>query len=165
MEDFFWNTYLVTLITIVISLYTLYIYCLRKSRFELKRMLYSEHNSTNRLNKPEKTKIKEHHTYMIFRNCITSERIPSTENWESLKRFINDVYPTFEATLYAQHKISTIEYHVCLLLKLGFLPKEISILTCRSIEAITSIRRRLSQKLLNAEQPSPKLLDNYIKTI
>ena len=52
-----------------------------------------------------------------------------------------------------------------MLIKLELIPKDIALLLCKSKEAVSSIRRRLCQRILNSDKPSPKSWDEYVKSL
>lgn len=85
---------------------------------------------------------------------------PSFEDWKELYLFVSNELPEL-----AEFKdvLKHGEYEVCVLVKLGFAPSEISTLTGRKLSDIANVRKRLLVKLANREG-SAKDFDNYIKT-
>ena len=81
-----------------------------------------------------------------------------------LYKYVNTQYPQFVQRLSDLVKLSEIEHKVCVLVKCKMTPKEISILTNRSIESVSSIRRRLYKKIY-MKQGKPSDLDNLIYSL
>ena len=86
------------------------------------------------------------------------------EDWKIIEKTVLSTSYQFKEILQT-HKLSWIEYQVCLLIKLDVKPSRIALLVNRSKENITSIRRRLSQKVLHCEKGNPTLWDEYIQTL
>ena len=86
------------------------------------------------------------------------------DDWEQLYKYVNTQYPQFVQRLSDLVKLSEIEHKVCVLVKCKMTPKEISILTNRSIESVSSIRRRLYKKIY-MKQGKPSDLDNLIYSL
>ena len=63
-----------------------------------------------------------------------------------------------------QSRLSDSEYHVCLLVRAGFSPADIGILTQQSPSNISNIRKRLYLKMTGMDG-SPKDFDKYIKSL
>lgn len=88
----------------------------------------------------------------------------SEEEWNELDKSINDVYESFSSILTEHCKMSKHEYNVCLLLKTGLSPADISRLTNRSQQAINSTRSRLYFKYF-WKKGSASEWDDFIKSI
>ena len=63
-----------------------------------------------------------------------------------------------------QSRLNDSEYHVCLLVRAGFSPADIGILTQQSPSNISNIRKRLYLKM-TGKDGSPKDFDKYIKSL
>lgn len=85
-------------------------------------------------------------------------------DWEGIDIAFEQKLPYFEKTLLQLTSLSSIEWRVCMLLKLGFKPIEIAKLLNHSPNAITNIRSRLYKKVFKKEGNST-LWDNFIKEI
>ncbi len=88
----------------------------------------------------------------------------SHSDWDALEQAVLTTYPLFQQRLYELCRLSDHEYHVCLLLKIGFKPSDIARLTIRSDEAISSTRRRLYQRAFG-KKGSPSEWDELIRTL
>ena len=84
--------------------------------------------------------------------------------WDSLKELINPAYPTFFERLYSLHTPNENELHVCILLKLQFRQADIARLLQLKPESISSIRRRLYQKVTGSKG-SPEMWDKIIDSL
>ena len=105
--------------------------------------------------------------YKKLQNRVNSARgeayiIP--EEWDSLKELINPAYPTFFERLYSLHTPNENELHVCILLKLQFRQADIARLLQLKPESISSIRRRLYQKVTGSKG-SPEMWDKIIDSL
>jgi hypothetical protein len=84
--------------------------------------------------------------------------------WEELRQAIDTAFPDFTIKLHRKHSsLSQREYRVCLLLKIGVRPSRIAKMLCCERKTISSIRRRLSEKMFGI--PDPKMLDDFIRNI
>lgn len=84
---------------------------------------------------------------------------PSFEDWKDLYIYVSKEIPEL-----AEFKdvLKNGEYEVCVLVRLGFAPSEISTLTGRKLSDIANIRKRLLLKIANREG-SAKDFDNYMR--
>lgn len=84
---------------------------------------------------------------------------PAFEDWKELYKFVSKELPEL-----AEYKdtLKNGEYEICVLVRLGFAPSEIGILTGRKLSDIANIRKRLLLKLSNREG-SAKDFDIYMK--
>ena len=111
------------------------------------------------------TNIRSSELYKMMRNFILhGKAVTSLEHWEKIFNLIDGFYPHFRDTLYSLCKISDIEIKVCVLIKIGFTPTEIAILTSSSKSNISSIRSRLYTKIFKKNGVS-KDLDEFILSL
>lgn len=89
-----------------------------------------------------------------------NEKLKDTD-WDELTRIVDETYNHFTQRLYDLHPIKEIEMRVCLLLKIGLSPTQIATITIRSKQAITSIRKRLYNKVF-CKDATPEQWDNFI---
>lgn len=84
--------------------------------------------------------------------CDSCKKVLTTIDWRAIEQEIECISPGFKVKLYNLYsKLSENEYHICLLIKLGFQPTEIAKLTLHSKESITSTRRRLYEKVFGGK--------------
>ena len=97
-------------------------------------------------------------------NSARGEAYIIPEEWDSLKELINPAYLTFFERLYSLHTPNENELHVCILLKLQFRQADIARLLQLKPESISSIRRRLYQKVTGSKG-SPEMWDKIIDSL
>lgn len=86
----------------------------------------------------------------------------SSSDWQELNKAIDEAYNQFSQRLQELYPVTDIELKVCLLLKIGLSPLQIAIITIRSKQAISSIRKRLYKKLFN-DDGNTEQLDSFIR--
>lgn len=86
------------------------------------------------------------------------------EELKSLEECIKAISPDFYSKIQTLHKVSTLEYNVCLLIRARFTPMEISSLLCKSKSGISTIRGRLYLKVFGAKG-SPTDWDDFILSL
>ena len=89
--------------------------------------------------------------YQTIRPRITAGENMSDEDWLEMERQVNGVYTGFSRKLRSLHNFSDVEFHVCLLIKLGVSPKEIGAVINRAPDSVSSIRGRLHKKVLGPD--------------
>ena len=112
-------------------------------------------------------------------NATGCEMFANTEIVKTLKRHAKEDLKNMSANekrelkaLFADYtplscwesRLSSNDYLVCLLVKIGFIPGEISILTGLSVSNISNIRKRLLMKMTGREG-SAKDFDKYIRSL
>ena len=92
-------------------------------------------------------------------NKVKSKCCGIKDDWKELYKFVSKELPEL-----AEYKdtLKNGEYEICVLVRLGFAPSEIGILTGRKLSDIANIRKRLLLKLSNREG-SAKDFDIYMK--
>lgn len=94
-----------------------------------------------------------------------AERAFADSDWDLLYKVIEKYSGGFILRLNSAGRYSQTELHVNILIKLGFRPKEIAQIVCKSKESVTSIRRRLSAKILKTPLPTPKQWDDFVMSL
>ncbi len=102
-------------------------------------------------------------TFMINKRELEHE-ILSSEDWEDIEGFFKANNPDFVSALLSLHSFTTIEWHVTLLVKLGLNPKSIGTLIPTSQSSVSSIRRRLFEKIFDKKGNSSDW-DNFIRNL
>ena len=97
--------------------------------------------------------------------AATDGSLPTADDWRALEAAVGEAYPLFAERLLALGRLSPIELQVTLLVKSRFQVKDIARLTCRGKETVSSIRRRLSEKALKSDHPTPKQWDEYVLSL
>ena len=94
------------------------------------------------------------------------KRLPSSSpEWDELSRTIEEYNPEFVNKLANICRLSEREMHVSLLLKIEFLPGEISAILGLSPSAVSSIRTRLMTKVFSGHENAPKNWDEFIRML
>lgn len=82
----------------------------------------------------------------LRRKAQAGESVKSDE-WKEFELAVKAISPDFYSKFYSLHKVSDLEYRVCLLVRARFTPADMAILLCKSRSSITSIRSRLYEKV------------------
>ena len=161
--------YLACIISIGITIAVIvgYIRILRKNRDQLKDKVIGMLQEKEKLVVGGKEALVQSNIYKRFYiiSLQAAEKMPDTDEWQELSEEINRCFPQFTNNLMLLHQFSDIELKVTLLVKCGFLPKDIAYITMRSKESVTSIRRRLTQKVLKTNPPTPKEWDDFVNSL
>jgi hypothetical protein len=166
LYDPFWWLMIGTLIALIIIILFLYILWLRRNHFflerNLKRLSYGKPHALQDNDRITQTPIYRHFCHLAAEGVGQN---PTEDDWVMLSEAIDEAYPGFMNRLVQLYRFTEVELHVTLLLKAKFAPAKIALLMCKSKESISSIRRRLSRKVLGASIPSPRKWDDFIKTL
>ena len=143
---------------------------IRQLRIEQERLKEANQMSTFEIQNMERrsSAMSDFPIYKTVRTKVNASKVYnkslSEEEWDELDKSVNDVYESFSSTLTEHCKMSKHEYNVCLLLKIGLSPADISRLTNRSQQAINSTRSRLYFKYF-CKKGSASEWDDFIKSI
>ena len=88
-------------------------------------------------------------------------RAATRKEWNQLKLYIEEFYPK---TFALKSVVSPFEFDVMILVRLGFKPSEIAVLTDSSLPNVSNARKRMYEKLTKSKG-SAKDFDKYIKTL
>lgn len=102
--------------------------------------------------------------YITLCNRISAQKPFSKDEWEEIAGSLNRVYPGFTNRLFNLSRMSEIESHVCLLIKLRVPPKDMATLLCKSSSTISSIRSRLYSKVFGHDGGA-KEWDDFILSL
>lgn len=86
------------------------------------------------------------------------------EEWKELTKIIDESFNNFSERLLKYCQLSPQEFRVCLLLKIGIKPNDISTLTAHSKQSISTTRNRLFKKVFG-EKGSGKDWDEFIYSL
>ncbi|MBP5776828.1 MAG: hypothetical protein J6W56_04690 [Prevotella sp.] len=91
--------------------------------------------------------------YRLFKDAAFDPKAQLTKkDWRDLRDMMDEMIPGFYARMNSQRQtLSLSDYHVCLLVRLFFSPKEISNLTGNSPSGITMKRLRLLKKVFEID--------------
>ena len=79
---------------------------------------------------------------------------PTEADWEELRKLINMELPEFYGIMNANGQLPMVEYHICILIKLGFGIKEMCNLTGFDKYKMSKIRRHLLQQVYQTDGSS-----------
>lgn len=116
------------------------------------------------INESAKARITATDIYKTIQDHIKKEKVISAKEWNALEEVFNQKIVDFKDNLYSYHNISQHEYHICMLIRLDFSPKELSILLGCTTSAISKARKRLHEKFFS-DQGTAKDFDCFIKTL
>lgn len=168
------NMYLVIIINILLIFFigfqvVFYINILNISRKKLKLSIVDLQNKLQypiSSCPPKDNKLFASDIYKKFKEQSSNDSCHiKEEDWVLLENAILSNYNNFDEKVGKTTELNCKEYRISLLLKCKFKPKEISNIMCQSKENITSIRRRLCKKYIDASSASPQKWDNFINNI
>lgn len=99
--------------------------------------------------------------YLSLRKRFANGESLKKKDWEEIDAQLKRAYPGFTNKLMTLHQMSTIEYQVCLLLKLNATPSEIAQALCKETSSISTVRSRLYHKVFG-KKGSSKEWDEFI---
>lgn len=108
--------------------------------------------------------IRESEIVSYFHELAIKKGTNSIKRWSELESLYNQNLPHFEKSLRELYSLSDLEWHLCMLLKLGFTPSEMSELLNRSPATISLMRSRLYFKVFN-KKGTPADWDSFVKKL
>ena len=116
--------------------------------------------------KQESTRIRLTTTgiYKTIQDHIKKEKVITPSEWGKLEEVIDREIDNFKYNLYSYHNISQHEYHICVLIRLDFSPKEIGILLGCTTSGVSKARKRLQEKFFS-DKGTAKDFDNFINSL
>lgn len=85
-------------------------------------------------------------------------------DWIQIETVVNENYPDFKTRLYLFRQLTSYEFHICLLLKMGIDLYQIAILTAHSKSSVTQTRKRLYKKFFG-ESGTGEQWDDFIHSL
>lgn len=95
---------------------------------------------------------------------VSSGTALSMDEWNEIDTALNRIYPGFSSKLFNLFRMSDIEYHVCLLIKLRATTKGMAAVLCKEVSTISSTRSRLYKKVFG-RKGSAKDWDEFILSL
>lgn len=148
------TTSLLTSIILIISLATLLLYVNYQKKVLLSNLqeekiknLQSQIIIHNEEIERGLSELKNSEIANYFRGLAVSKGTTTIKRWSELENLFEQKLPHFEKSLRELTSMSEIEWHLCMLLKLGFSPGEMAIVLQRSSASISLIRKRLYEKV------------------
>lgn len=102
--------------------------------------------------------------FVSLRRRVAVSGMLREEEWAELERRMHAVWPDMFRCLSGFHRLSMVEWHVCLLVKLRFSPSEMAGVLCKDISTISSIRARLCRKVFG-RNGGAKEWDDFILSL
>lgn len=97
-----------------------------------------------------------------YRAIEDASIVLADKEWEQLKQAVNEAYDDFTGRLFLFYpSLTSMELHICLLLKIQIPVSTISQLVCRTQSAVSMSRKLLYKKIFHKEGSSA-LLDEFI---
>lgn len=103
-------------------------------------------------------------SFSLLHDKVCESKPISISEWKQIEAEIDSILPEFKTILYQAYELSELEYHICLLIKMGFKNNEISVLVSRTPNAVSQARKRLYAKITGKEG-SPADLDAIVKSL
>lgn len=103
-------------------------------------------------------------SFSLLHDKVCESKPISISEWKHIEAEIDSILPEFKTILYQAYELSELEYHICLLIKMGFKNNEISVLVSRTPNAVSQARKRLYAKITGKEG-SPADLDAIVKSL
>jgi regulator of replication initiation timing len=102
--------------------------------------------------------------YLKIQRLLNEGKTMSDEDWQQTAMLVDSIYTGFTEKLFGLYRMTPYDYHVCLLIKIHILPKDIALLTAHSKESVAMTRSRLYQKIFG-KKGSTKDWDDFILSL
>ena len=139
---------------------------------EINNLIAEKAEEIERLTKEKNEYVRERKSYL--KETLANAEIVKTLERHAKKDFksmsvsevnqLKALFADYEPLSRWEHKLSCNDYQVCLLVKLGFGPADLAILTGLSASNISNIRKRLLMKM-TGKDGSTKDFDRYIRSL
>ena len=137
---------------------------LQHKRLEHWQRLQIQQQQKPALNDERLLQLKHSQSMHVITNALSEDRPIKDEEWEIIEHDINLIYENFTIQLHDTGRMNIIDYHVCLLVKMEVIPKDIANLVGRTTAAITQIRKRLYSKCFGRVGTAAEW-DKYVKAL
>jgi regulator of replication initiation timing len=102
--------------------------------------------------------------YLKIQRLLNEGKTMSDEDWQQTAMLVDSIYTGFTEKLFGLYRMTPYDYHVCLLIKIHILPKDIALLTAHSKESVAMTRSRLYQKIFG-KKGSTKDWDDFVLSL
>ena len=102
--------------------------------------------------------------YLKIQRLLNEGKTMSDEDWQQTAMLVDSIYTGFTEKLFGLYRMTPYDYHVCLLIKIHILPKDIALLTAHSKESVAMTRSRLYQKIFG-KKDSTKDWDDFVLSL
>lgn len=115
-------------------------------------------------NASAKARMEETDIYKTIQEHIKKDKIINMKVWNVLDEIINQEVADFKENIYSYYNISQHEYHICMLIRLDILPKDMATLLGCTTSAVSKARKRLQEKFFS-DEGTAKDFDNFINSL
>lgn len=168
-ENHFKRMMVMTLLIAITSLLTVIFYLNSKKKLALNKLQSERIKNLQLQIEQHSVEIQEGLSYIknsklvtYFHELSVQKGTTQIKRWSELNALFAERMPYFEKTLRELTPMSDIEWHLCMLLKLGFTPSEMSVLLSRSPSSISAMRSRLYEKVYK-KKGTPSDWDLFIQ--
>lgn len=135
---------------------------LQKEMLELRNREIVETNNNEEL---RIATFQQSSLYILLQDASNGKATVKDEDWERVQSMMDYVYPHFRKRLHDLYpQLSTMEEHICILLKFSFSPASIARIVGRTGSAIANARKRLHKKIHKTDENSEKF-DEFIRNL
>ena len=125
-----------------------------------RRKLYEEMGTVNAV----KRQFYDSETDEMIRRNVRNEKTLKEKEWQEIEAKVAEKLPGFRERLNEVYQFSEQEYRICILIKMGVSPSEISTLMATSRSNVSQARQRMQKKVFNG-RGSAKDWDRYIMSL
>ena len=125
-----------------------------------RRKLYEEMGTVNAV----KRQFYDSETDEMIRRNVRNEKPLKEKEWQEIEAKVAEKMPGFRERLNEVYQFSEQEYRICILIKMGVSPSEISTLMATSRSNVSQARQRMQKKVFNG-RGSAKDWDRYIMSL
>ncbi len=125
-----------------------------------RRKLYEEMGTVNAV----KRQFYDSETDEMIRRNVRNEKPLKEKEWQEIEAKVAEKMPGFRERLNEVYQFSEQEYRICILIKMGVSPSEISTLMATSRSNVSQTRQRMQKKVFNG-RGSAKDWDRYIMSL
>lgn len=108
-----------------------------------------------------KTSDKTNLSTVKWNYYATKNRHLTDDDWVRLEKEVEQLYPNFKEKLFSCKKLSSQQFHVCLLVKIKMPTSKIAVLTSRAASTISTTKQRLYEKI-TGNKGSAEDLDDFL---
>ena len=120
---------------------------------------------SSRVNAPDyDVEAKRIAIYDMINEKVSGKKTLTPKDWTSIEQIIDNMYPHYKSRLYSFCNLSARDYHVCMLIKLGFANSDIATIMSRSASAISLLRLNMYERFFG-KRGSAKDFDRFIKNM
>ena len=147
---------LIVCIVIIISLFSSYCALSVVKKLKLQNKI-----KDLRLMAIGKTSDKTNLSTVKWNYYATKNRHLTDDDWVRLEKEAEQLYPNFKEKLFSCKKLSSQQFHVCLLVKIKMPTSKIAVLTSRAASTISTTKQRLYEKI-TGNKGSAEDLDDFL---